>query len=305
MKPFLIVIQGPTAVGKTALAVELAQKLNCAILSTDSRQFYKEMSIGTAKPTTEEQRGIPHYFIDTHTVEEPLNVVDFRLQAVKLIDHEAKKGNLLWVVTGGSGLFTDALIYGLDNWPTDDRVKMELQEQLQNKGLENLANEIRQLDPSHAEKMDLQNPHRVLRTLEIMRITKKTWSVLQKESLRQDQFEHLSFVLIRDRVELYDRINRRVESMIEQGLEEEAYRLKDYQYLQSLNTVGYKEWWPYFKGEIDLTGVRTQIQQNSRRYAKRQITWLKRNERSIWINLSCDSTPLKTIVSHLPDHLRF
>jgi tRNA dimethylallyltransferase len=295
----LIVIQGPTASGKTALAIELAKKWNCSILSADSRQFYKEISIGTAKPTIEERAGIPHYFIDSHSIQTPVSAAQFEMEALEVLENEFDKNDIS-ILVGGSGLFIDALCDGLDPLPSDEEMQKKWQEFFEKNGLEKLQNELKKVDPDYFEKVDQNNPHRLLRALEIVTLTGKKMAAVRKNLKVERPFEIHRFVITLPREDLYNRIDKRVEIMMKEGLLEEAKRMIPFKNLQSLNTVGYKELFDYFEHKCDLDSAISQIQQNSRRYAKRQLTWFRRNPKNIWLN----STTTDERISELEKELK-
>jgi len=278
----LIVIQGPTASGKTALAIALAKKWNCAVLSADSRQFYQEISIGTAKPSPEEQDGIHHFFIDSHSIDEPVSAAQFEREALEVLDSEFKKRNIA-ILVGGSGLFIDALCNGLDPLPSDIEMQKKWQYIYEHEGLTKIQDELKILDLDYANNIDLLNPHRVLRALEILSLTGKKMAEVRKNQIANRPFEIIKFVVTLPREILYKRIDERVVKMIEEGLLEEAKTVLPFHQLQSLNTVGYKELFAHLRGETDLKSAISLIQQNSRRYAKRQLTWFRRNKENIWL----------------------
>jgi tRNA dimethylallyltransferase len=279
----LIVIEGPTASGKTALSVALAKALNTVVLSADSRQFYKELSIGTAKPKPEEMEGIPHYFIDSHPVSSPLSAAQFESEALDLIKGKlASYENLILV--GGSGMFIDALCLGLDPIPTDADIQEKLRKELEEKGLEPLLEELKETDLEFYQQVDKQNPMRVLRALEVIRLTNIPFTTWRKNELPKRPFEVIRFVINHPREVLYDRINQRVDLMLEAGLIEEVKRVSEYRNLTALKTVGYKEVFDYLDGMIDLPTCVEKIKQHSRNYAKRQLTWFKRHPEAIWLD---------------------
>jgi tRNA dimethylallyltransferase len=283
MKPQLIVIQGPTASGKTALAIALAKKWNTVVLSADSRQFYKEVSIGTAKPNEEEMDGIPHYFINSHSLEEPVSAAQFEKEAVAVLEKQFLTHQKI-IMVGGSGLFIDAVLYGLDNFPSDKVVQQKWQNLLEEKGLEYLQEQMKLHDPKHFEGMDIANPHRLIRGLEIMELSGEKLSELRKHQVKERFFDYFPFVLNPNRDRLYARINERVHHMVDAGLKQEVEAVKHLRHLQSLNTVGYKEVFQFMDGEFTWEKAIEMIQQNSRRYAKRQLTWFRRKEQNIWID---------------------
>lgn len=279
----LIVIEGPTASGKTSLAVALAKSLNTVVLSADSRQFYKELSIGTAKPRPEEMEGIPHYFIDSHPVSTPVSAARFESEAMELIRGElASCGQLILV--GGSGMFIDALCIGLDPIPTDAALQEVLRKELAEKGLESLLNELKAADPEFFAQVDQQNPVRILRALEVIRLTGIPFSTWRKNELPERPFEVIRFVINHPREILYERINRRVDQMVASGLIEEVKRVSEYRHLTALQTVGYKEVFDYLDGKWDLETCIDKIKQHTRNYAKRQLTWFKKHPGTVWLD---------------------
>lgn len=278
----LIVVGGPTASGKTKLSVALAQHWNTVVISADSRQFYKEMSIGTAKPSVEEMAGIKHYFIDSHHIDDEVNANRFAKEGEALLTELFKVYDKV-ILTGGSGMFIDALCFGLDDIPHEKSVQEEINQSFEQNGLKPLLEELQQKDPVYYQLVDRSNPVRVMRALEVIRITGKPFSELRKGRKKQQPFEIRYFVIDIPRPLLYERINQRVDLMLEAGLEEEAKSLLSKRNFKSLATVGYSEWFRYFDGEIDKETCIELIKQNSRRYAKRQVTWFKRNEDAIWI----------------------
>lgn len=292
----LIVIAGPTASGKTTLSVELAKTLNTVVVSADSRQFYKEMNIGTAKPSNEEIQNISHYFIDSHSIKDPISSSQFAEQASALLDTLFLKHNQI-ILTGGSGMFIDALCYGLDEIPHDKQIQTELNDEFQTNGLTNLLEELKQIDLHYYNKVDKLNPVRIIRALEVCRITGKPYSTLRTGKKKQNKYTVHYFVIDIPRPELYNRINKRVDLMIENGLEKEAQTLIDHKNLKPLATVGYTEWFDFFDGKITRERCIDLIKQNSRRYAKRQITWFKRNKDAIWISFDTTEIMQQKILS--------
>nr|WP_294859892.1 tRNA (adenosine(37)-N6)-dimethylallyltransferase MiaA [uncultured Fluviicola sp.] len=279
----LIVIEGPTASGKTALSVALAKALNTVVLSADSRQFYQELSIGTAKPHIEELEGVPHYFIDSHPVSSPVSAAQFESEAMGLIEGElASHQNLILV--GGSGMFIDALCIGLDRIPTDTVIQDNLRKELEENGLEPLLQELKETDPEFYLQVDKQNPMRILRALEVIRLTNIPFTDWRKNKLPKRPFEVIRFVINHPREVLYERINQRVDLMVEAGLIEEVQRVSEYRNLTALQTVGYKEVFDYLDGTMDLPTCIEKIKQHTRNYAKRQLTWFKKHPDAIWLD---------------------
>lgn len=285
MKKKLIVVTGPTASGKTSLSVELARKLSTVIFSADSRQFYKEMSIGTAKPSLDEMKGVKHFFIDSHSIHQEVSVANYVSEIMPLLEKEFENHDSI-VLTGGSGMFIDAVCFGLDDIPHSTELRSDLTQLYEEKGLDPLLKELASFDEEYYNEVDKNNPVRIIRAVEVIRLTGKKYSELRKKTPKDRPFELHYFVLNHPRESLYDRINLRVELMIKAGLEEEARQLYPFKSLQSLNTVGYKEFFDYFEGKTTRDETIDLIQQNSRRYAKRQITWFKRNENVKWLEYS-------------------
>ena len=278
----LIVVVGPTAVGKTALAVNLAKHFNCDVLSSDSRQFYKEMAIGTAKPTPEEMKGISHHFIDSLSVTREYTVADFEVDALKKLDSLFEKNNIQ-VVAGGSGLFVKTLLEGIDYFPdVDPQIRVQLAQDLEEKGIENLKERVKKLDPIYFQEVDQENPQRLLRALEICIGTGKTFSSFRIKKGNKRDFKVLQIGLNTEREVLYDRINQRVDLMIENGLVDEAHPLHSQRGLVALKTVGYTELFDYFEDIQSLDRAIELIKRNSRRYAKRQLTWFKKTKSIKW-----------------------
>lgn len=279
----LIVIEGPTASGKTSLAVSLAKAFNTVVLSADSRQFYKELSIGTAKPSREEMEGILHYFIDSHSISTPVSAAQFESEALNLIQGELADYSKL-ILVGGSGMFIDALCLGLDPIPADPDIQNALRKELEEKGIEPLLLELKESDPEFYQQVDKQNPMRILRALEVIRLTQIPFSTWRKNELPGRPFEVIRFVINHPREILYDRINQRVDQMMEAGLIDEVKSVSEYRNLTALQTVGYKEVFEYLDGSIDLQTCIDKIKQHTRNYAKRQLTWFKRHADAIWLD---------------------
>lgn len=297
---YLIVIAGPTAIGKTSTAIALAKYFSSEIISADSRQFYKEMSIGTAVPTAVELKEVPHHFIHHKFVADDYNVGDYEKDALLLLEEKFKKHNLLFLV-GGSGLYIDAVIKGLDYFP---EIKPEIRENLQKvfleQGIAPLQEKLKSLDPDYYAKVDLNNAHRLIRSLEICIGTGKPYSAFLGKRLDERNFKVLKIGLQAERKLLYNRINRRVDLMIEQGLLDEAKKLFDKRHLNALQTVGYKELFTHLEDKMDLETAVEEIKKNTRRYAKRQLTWLRKDDSIEWfghdedLNKILDYIKLKT-----------
>ena len=278
----LIVICGPTAVGKTDYALKLAEKLGTEIISADSRQLYREIPIGTAKPTEDELNRGKHHFIACRSVEEDYNAGMFERDALKLLDELFQKHDTV-ICCGGTGLYIKALCEGLDDLPeADEAVRLELTERLESEGLESLQNQLKELDPLHFERMDTQNPQRVIRALEVCLSTGKPFSSFHEKQKNQRPFKIQKIGLEMPREELYNRINQRVDLMLEKGWLEEAKAVFDKRHLNALNTVGYKELFQHLAGEMTLEEATEKIKTNTRRFVKRQLTWFKRDEEVEW-----------------------
>lgn len=281
-KKYLIALVGPTAVGKTAVSILLANHFKSEILSADSRQFYKEMSIGTAVPSKEELADVSHHFIQHISITDDYNMGDYERDALQLLEAKFKTHTLLFMV-GGSGLYVDAVLKGLDTFPdVDPKIREELQEIYDRKGLEPLQEQLKKRDPEYYQKVDIQNPHRLIRALEVCIESGMPYSSFLGKNKPKRDFEVIKIGLQADRKVLYDRINRRVDLMMEAGLLEEARKLKNKKHLNALQTVGYKELFSYFENEISLEKAIEEIKKNSRRYAKRQLTWLRKDEAIEW-----------------------
>ena len=278
----LIVICGPTAVGKTDYALKLAEKLGTEIISADSRQLYREIPIGTAKPTEEQLNRGKHHFMACRSVEEDYNAGMFERDALKLLDELFQKHDTV-ICCGGTGLYIKALCEGLDDLPeADEAVRLELTERLESEGLESLQNQLKELDPLHFERMDTQNPQRVIRALEVCLSTGKPFSSFHEKQKNQRPFKIQKIGLEMPREELYNRINQRVDLMLEKGWLEEAKAVFDKRHLNALNTVGYKELFQHLAGEMTLEEATEKIKTNTRRFVKRQLTWFKRDEEVEW-----------------------
>lgn len=281
-KKTLIVVVGPTAIGKTALAIKLAQFYQTEIISADSRQFFKEMHIGTAKPSAEELAAAPHHFIDSHSIKTLFSTGDFEAQALKLIDELFTKHDVL-IMVGGSGLYIDAICKGLDDLPEIDlAIREKLNQQLANEGIESIQTQLQELDPEYYEKVDQANPQRMVRGLEVVLSTGKKLSSFLTAKKKERPFNIIKIGLNTDRALLYERINHRVDLMMEAGLLQEAESLLPYRQYNALNTVGYSELFDYLDGKTDLTTAVAMIKQNTRRFAKRQLTWFRRDEETAW-----------------------
>lgn len=302
MKSKLIVIAGSTASGKTSLSVELAQQLNCPIISADSRQFYKELSIGTAKPTDEEMGGVKHYFIDSHSIKSPLSAGQFEKEALLLLENLFKKHEHI-ILVGGSGMFIKALVEGTNQLPHDVEVQKKWNDFYEVNGLSFLQNELKKIDPDHHDKIDINNPVRIIRALEIIEITGKKIADLTAKEKTKRNFITYYFVIDHPRNKLYNRINNRVEQMFENGLLDEVKDLEKHKHLQPLNTVGYKELFDYYDGKISLEEAKAAIKKNTRRYAKRQLTWFRAVPDAIFLEYCSNDKMSKFILQTIATDL--
>ena len=283
----LLVILGPTAVGKTDYSIETALRYGSPVISCDSRQIYKEMTIGTAVPDASQLAAVKHYFIHSHTVTELYTAGKYEIEALDLINRLFDEGHETLVMAGGSGFYVDALVNGLDDFPSADlQLRSELMARLQTEGVESLRLELKALDPESYETIDIANGQRVVRALEVCLMTGKPFSSFKTAPKKKRDFEIEKIGLTRPRDVLYDRINRRVIQMVDQGLVEEVRSLTQYRDLAALQTVGYKEIFDWFDGTLDsLDRAVELIQRNTRRYAKRQMSYWGRDKDIRWIEL--------------------
>lgn len=281
-RPTLIVVVGPTGSGKSALAVELAKHYGAPVISTDSRQVYRGLPIGTAQPTAEELAAAKHYFIADREVEDNFNCGRYEVEALALLD-ELFKTNRYVVAVGGSGLYVKALCEGMDSLPeADEELRESLKKRLESEGIETLAEELRRLDPKYAEEVDICNPARVMRALEVCLTTGRPYSEQRSGEVRERPFRIVKIGTDMPRDVLYERIDRRVDMMVEDGLVEEARTMYPKRELNALQTVGYREMFDYFDGTISLDEAIELVKRNSRRYAKRQLTWFRRDTEIGW-----------------------
>lgn len=279
----LIVIAGPTAVGKTAIAIQVAKHYNTVVLSADSRQFYREMSIGTAKPGADELATVKHYFIDSHSILENFSVGDFEKQALALLDELFKEHDVI-VMAGGSGLYIKAVCEGFDNLPVaDPGTRHRLNQDFTEFGIRYLQERVKEVDPDYYEQVDIQNPQRLIRALEVFETTGKPISYYRKSTVNKRPFNIVKIGLNLPRDILYQQINYRVDKMIELGLIEEVKSLIPQRSLNALNSVGYSELFDYFDGNTDLESALELIKQNTRHFAKRQLTWFRKDKDIRWL----------------------
>ena len=290
-KPLLICVVGPTAIGKTSLAISLAKAFSTEVISADSRQFYKEMTIGTAVPSAEELALVPHHFIQNKSIFQDYSVGDFERDAITLISQKfqnnptAEKSLSTLIMVGGSGLYVDAVVNGLDKFPAvNPEIRQELNSELDQMGIKQLQEKLKQVDPFLYSKIDIQNPHRIIRGLEIFMASGQPYSsFLNKKSISRD-FETIYIGLTAERETLYSRINKRVDLMVANGLIEEAKILYKHRDRNALQTVGYRELFQYFDGVISKEEAISEIKKNTRRFAKRQGTWFRKNLGIHWFD---------------------
>lgn len=307
IKNYLITIIGPTAIGKTALSITLAQHFGCSILSCDSRQFFKEMKIGTAVPSEEELAAAPHYFIQNKSIFESYSVGDFEQEALTKLDELFLQNNIQ-IMVGGSGLYVDAVLKGFDEFPDiDASVREEINQKYEDLGIKFLQEKLNELDPTYYQKIlsenpqTLQNPQRMKRFVEVCMGSGLPYSSFIGKRKNNRNFTPIIIGIEADREIMYDRINQRVDLMVADGLIEEVKNLLPHQNLNALQTVGYRELFDYFDQKTSLNEAIEQIKMNTRRFAKRQMTWFKRTENTTWFDYLCDRT---TIINYITSKLK-
>ena len=295
---YLIVIAGPTAAGKSDLAISLAEQLATQIISADSRQIYKELNIGTAKPSEHDLERVKHHFINELSVIQPFSAAQFESQALSRLTTMFRNQNLA-ILCGGTGLYINALCFGLDEIPdVNPDIRQHFDLLFESEGIEVLQKLLRKQDPEYAQMVDMQNHRRLVRALGVMEVTGKPFSSFLGATPHTRFFKIIRILLTEDRTVLYKRIDDRVDQMILRGLEEEVRGLQHYRDLQALQTVGYQEWVPYFEGNIDREEVIRLIKRNSRRYAKRQMTWFRKHGE--WASFSRrDTERIKSYISSI------
>jgi tRNA dimethylallyltransferase len=299
-KNTLIIIAGPTAVGKTALAISLAEHFHTEVISADSRQFFREMNIGTAKPSREELLQVPHHFIDSHSLTEEYNVSRFETEALACMQNRFKDHPVI-IMAGGSGLYIDAVCQGFDALPeADPLVRKKIAALLEKEGLTALQELLKKLDPDFYSQADLQNPQRLSRALEVCLSSGKAYSAFRKGKKKERDFNILKIGLELPREILYDRINERVDEMMRRGLVEEARGLLPYKNRNALQTVGYRELFDHLEGKTDLPTAVELIKQHTRNFAKRQLTWFKRDEEMTWFSPEKKEEIMEHINKNLP-----
>lgn len=293
---YLITIVGPTAIGKTALSIQLANYFNAEIISCDSRQFYKEMTIGTAVPSKEEINAAKHHFIQNRTIFDRYSVGEFERDTLQLLSELFLKNNIV-IMVGGSGLYVDAVINGLDNFPdVNPSIREQLNLDLKTNGIESLQKQLKELDIETYQTIAIDNPHRIIRALEICIGTSKTYSSFKNKQKAPRNFKSIKIGLTAERQLIYDRVNQRVDIMIANGLLEEAEKLYPNKELNALQTVGYRELFSFFDGAISKEFAIEEIKKNTRRFAKRQLTWFKKDETIDWFDYTSEvATIIKCI----------
>ena len=283
-RPTLIVLLGPTGVGKTNISLNMAEQFGCPIISSDSRQFYRELKIGTAVPTEDQLARVKHYFIGSHSIHDDYNAGQYETDVIELLDKLFENHGVVLLV-GGSMMYIDAICNGMDDIPNvDAETRAFWQDQYALHGIEFIRDELKRLDPIHYEQVDIQNPKRIMHALEICSMTGAPYSVLRTGQKKLRNFNIVKIGLNRPRPELYERINLRVDEMMAEGLLQEAERFYPFKSLNTLNTVGYKELFAYMDGEWTLDFAVNMIKQDSRRYAKRQMTWFNRDKEIMWFH---------------------
>lgn len=296
VQKYLIVIVGPTAIGKTATAIEIAKHYNCEIISCDSRQFFREMTIGTAVPSTEELDVVQHHFIHNKSINDTYSVGDFEREAIATLDQLYKTSDYA-VMVGGSGLYVDAVLYGMDEFPEiDPEIRADMKNKYQQLGISYLQDTLQKLDEIQYEVIEKENPQRLMRALEVCIQTGKPYSSFLTKNTKKRNFIPIIIGLEADRALIYERINKRVDQMLDHGLLEEVKSLQDYKDVNALQTVGYKELFAFLTDEYSWDFAIETIKRNTRRYAKRQLTWFKKNNYTKWFNKNENS---KTIINYI------
>jgi tRNA dimethylallyltransferase len=299
VKPLLVIIAGPTGVGKTNTAIQIAKKINTEIISADSRQIFKEMTIGTAVPSGRELNQVKHHFIQSHSIHENFNASQYEFEVIDCLNTLFQKHSCA-ILAGGSGLYIDAVCNGIDDLPTIPvAVREKYKNLFEEKGIEYLQDLVKQNDPDYYFRVDIQNPKRLLKALEVFEITGKPYSSLLTNQDKERSFRTIKIILDLPRNELYNRINNRVDKMISEGLVVEAQNLIQHKNLTPLKTVGYKELFDYFENKLSLEEAIVQIKNHSRAYARRQLTWFRRYKSAFWFTPSDTVSIVKLINSEL------
>ena len=301
-KKTLIVLIGPTGVGKTDLSIKIAEKYGSPIISADSRQLYSDLKIGTAAPTEEYLKRVKHYFVGTLKLTDYYSAAQYESEVISLLEELFKSNNTI-LLTGGSMMYIDAICKGIDDIPTvDSETRQMMMEKYEKEGLDRLCAELKLLDPEYYSTVDLKNPKRVIHALEICYMTGKTYTSFRTGNKKQRPFDIIKIGLCRDREELYERINKRVDIMIKEGLVDEVKSVYEYRNLNSLNTVGYKEIIQYLEGNCTLEFAIEKIKQNSRIYSRKQMTWFNRDNDITWFHPDMEEALMELIESHFYNH---
>lgn len=297
----LVIVLGPTGVGKTELCLQLAEHLGTPVINADSRQIFAELPIGTAAPSKEQQRRVKHFFVGNHHIQDYYNASMYEEDVLKLLPQIFHSHSHRALLSGGSMMYIDAVCKGIDDIPTvDEHTRTLMKQRLSGEGLPTLVTELKRLDPEHWEIVDKKNPRRVIHALEICHMTGRTYTSFRTNQIKRRPFNIIKIGLDRDREELYERINNRVLKMMEEGLEDEARVLYPLRGLNALNTVGYKELFTFFDGSINREEAVRQIQSNSRRYMRKQLTWFKHDEQIRWFH----PDNIKEIINYLDCRLQ-
>lgn len=297
----LVIVPGPTGVGKTELCLQLAEHLGTPVINADSRQIFAELPIGTAAPSKEQQRRVKHFFVGNHHIQDYYNASMYEEDVLKLLPQIFHSHSHRALLSGGSMMYIDAVCKGIDDIPTvDEHTRTLMKQRLSGEGLPTLVAELKRLDPEHWEIVDKKNPRRVIHALEICHMTGRTYTSFRTNQIKRRPFNIIKIGLDRDREELYKRINNRVLKMMEEGLEDEARALYPLRGLNALNTVGYKELFVFFDGSINREEAVRQIQSNSRRYMRKQLTWFKHDEQIRWFH----PDNIKEIINYLDCRLQ-
>lgn len=303
-KKWLALLAGPTAVGKTDLTVQLALRYKTEVLSADSRQLYKEMSIGTAKPTMQEMNGVHHHFIDERSIQESFTAADYEREGLQRLDQLFRDHDLV-LATGGTGLYMRALMHGFDQIPdVSPEIVAAIDADFADMGIAGLQQELQVKDPAYFDQVDRHNPHRLMRALAVIRQHGRPFSSFLNQSADERPFDCIPICLTRPRPILYERINQRVNDMMDAGLLDEAQRLYPFRHLRPLQTVGYSELFAYIEGDNDLDRAVELIQQNSRRYAKRQMTWFRNQGNWKMVDLEASKDPVQEISDIISDRMQ-
>ncbi len=297
----LVIVLGPTGVGKTELCLQLAEHLGTPVINADSRQIFAELPIGTAAPSKEQQRRVKHFFVGNHHIQDYYNASMYEEDVLKLLPQIFHSHSHRALLSGGSMMYIDAVCKGIDDIPTvDEHTRTLMKQRLSGEGLPTLVAELKRLDPEHWEIVDKKNPRRVIHALEICHMTGRTYTSFRTNQIKRRPFNTIKIGLDRDREELYERINNRVLKMMEEGLEDEVRALYPLRGLNALNTVGYKELFAFFDGSINREEAVRQIQSNSRRYMRKQLTWFKHDEQIRWFH----PDNIKEIINYLDCRLQ-